>query len=91
MNTMRDVLSVAEAELRVTAKVRAKFDKIEAEAEQAAEHRREIRSWAQVADRAAFRLWTYDARRKWARRAVDAGLCSEDEAHELARLKYPLP
>ncbi len=81
---------VAYIEDLVEAKAQHKFDRFEAEVEAKAEHKREVISWAKVADNELYKRQVYEQRKNWALDAIELGLLERDEAHALAKLKFPL-
>ena len=85
MFSLRDVV-----EAHVKAKIERKFDKLEAKAEESKRQRQEVKSWAQIADRAETRRKIYQERREWVWSVVNAGLLDHDEALKLAKIKFKL-
>lgn len=83
--------AIAVAEAEVCLKVRRKFDRVEAEDQAKAQHRKDLASWAKVANRALFRQSVYKARKAWAEQVIKLGIVADRaEAFALARLQFPL-
>lgn len=78
------------AEAVVTENVERKFDRITARNEAQAQYRRDVRSWAAIADKALCRAVVYESRRNWVNKVLDAGLLDDrEEAARLATILYP--
>lgn len=86
---MAVVVTDAIIEAYIEDKVKHKFHVIEAKEEANKRHRRELRTWAQVADVQAMRQKTYEMRRDWVKRVLKTGLVTETEAMRLVKLLFP--